>query len=125
MLLLLNQAKEYYENDKERLQEQARNKYRELSNKEKNIKTEYGRNRCQNISQENKQRLKEYQKNNSKAKKSTKCFYLFLYMIKMEQNTLIFDKHCINKNAFHKNKKPINLDKVEIRRIALSKRFIW
>ena len=43
----------------------------------------------------------------------------------MEQKALIFDKQCINKNAFHKNKKPISLDKVETRRIALSKRFIW
>ena len=50
---LLNQAKEYYENNKERLQEQDRNKYRELYNEEKNIKREYGRNRCQNISEEN------------------------------------------------------------------------
>ena len=36
---ILNWAKEYYENNKERLRKQARNKYRELSNKEK-IKTE-------------------------------------------------------------------------------------
>ena len=50
---LLNQAKEYYENNKERLQEQDRNKYRELYNEEKNIKREYGRNRCQNMSEEN------------------------------------------------------------------------
>ena len=30
---------------KKRLQEQAQNKYRELSNKEKDIKRKYGRNR--------------------------------------------------------------------------------
>ena len=34
---ILNRAKEYYENDKERLREQAKNKYRELS-EEKNKK---------------------------------------------------------------------------------------
>ena len=33
-----NRAKEYYENNKEILKEQARNKYRELSNEEKDIK---------------------------------------------------------------------------------------
>ena len=37
------QAKKY-ENKKGRLQEQAQNKYRGLSNEEKDIKREYGRN---------------------------------------------------------------------------------
>ena len=37
------QAKKY-ENNKGRLQEQAQNKYRGLSNEEKDIKREYGRN---------------------------------------------------------------------------------
>ena len=36
--LPLNRAKEYYENNKERLLEQAKSKYRELSNKEKKHK---------------------------------------------------------------------------------------
>ena len=40
----------------------------------------------------------------------------------MEQNVLVFDKQCINKNAFHKNKRPISIDKVEIKRIVLSKK---
>ena len=35
------QAKEYYENNKERLQEQARNKYLQSFNEEKDIKREY------------------------------------------------------------------------------------
>ena len=34
--LILNKAKDYYENDKERLTEQPRNKYRNLSEEEKN-----------------------------------------------------------------------------------------
>ena len=38
----------------------------------------------------------------------------------MEQNTLIFGEDCINKNAFHKNKRPINIDEVDIKRIVLS-----
>ena len=41
--VLLNRAKDYYENDKERLREQARNKYRNLSAEEKNKKREYGK----------------------------------------------------------------------------------
>ena len=40
----------------------------------------------------------------------------------MEQKVLVFDKQCINKNAFHKNKRPISIDKVETKRIALSKK---
>ena len=60
--VILNRAKDYYENDKERLGEQARYKYRNLSENEKNKKREYGRNRDHNMSQKKKQRLKEYQK---------------------------------------------------------------
>ena len=33
--VILNRAKEYYENDKERLRKQARDKYRNLSEEEK------------------------------------------------------------------------------------------
>ena len=33
--MILNRAKDYYENDKERLREQARDKYRNLSEKKK------------------------------------------------------------------------------------------
>ena len=41
--VILNRAKDYYENDKERLREQARDKYRNLSEEEKNKKREYGK----------------------------------------------------------------------------------
>ena len=60
--MILNRAKDYYENDKERLREQARNEYRNLSEEEKNKKREYGKNRYLNMSEEKKKRLKEYQK---------------------------------------------------------------
>ena len=33
----------------------------------------------------------------------------------MEQKTLTFVKDCINKNAFHKNVKPVSIDEVDIR----------
>ena len=36
--VILNRAKDYYENNKELLRERAKNKYRELSEEEKNIK---------------------------------------------------------------------------------------
>ena len=67
--VILNRAKDYYENDKERLREQARDKYRNLSKEEKNRKREHGKNRYLNMSQE-KKRLKEYQKSYREAIKS-------------------------------------------------------
>ena len=36
--VILNRAKDYYESDKERLKEQAKDKYRNLSEEEKNKK---------------------------------------------------------------------------------------
>ena len=36
--IMLNRGKDYYENDKERLREQARNKYRNFSEEDKNNK---------------------------------------------------------------------------------------
>ena len=68
--VVLNKVKDYYKNNKERLREQARDKYRNLSEEEKNKKREYGKNRYRNMPEEKKQRLKEYQKNYRKAKKS-------------------------------------------------------
>ena len=60
--MILNRAKDYYENDKERLKEQARDKYSNLSEEGKNKKREYGKNRYHNMSEEKKHKLKEYQK---------------------------------------------------------------
>ena len=45
----LYRAKDYYENDKERLREQARNKYRNLSEEDKEKNREYGKNRYRNV----------------------------------------------------------------------------
>ena len=52
----------YYQRNKERLREQGRNKYRNLSEEDENKKIEYGKNRYHNMSEEKKQELKEYQK---------------------------------------------------------------
>ena len=50
--MILNRAKDYYENDKERLRLQRRDKYRNLSEEEKMKKKEYTKNRYNNISEE-------------------------------------------------------------------------
>ena len=60
--VILNRAKDYYENNKGRLRRQARDKYRNLFEEERNKTREYGTNRYRNISEEKKQTLKEYQK---------------------------------------------------------------
>ena len=66
---MLNSAKHYYENDKERLREQARDKYRKLTEEEENKQREYVKNRYHNMPEEKKQRLKEYQKTYRETKK--------------------------------------------------------
>ena len=43
--MILNRARDYYENDKTRLRGQARDKYKKLSEEEKNKKREYEKNR--------------------------------------------------------------------------------
>ena len=54
--IILNEAKEYDKNDKERYIERergrAKNKYRELSEEEKNEKREYQKNRYHNMDEE-------------------------------------------------------------------------
>ena len=49
--VILNRAKDYQENDKERLKNHARDEYRNLSEEEKNKEKEYGKNRYHNISE--------------------------------------------------------------------------
>ena len=75
--MILNRAKDHYENNKELLRESAKNKYRELSEEEKSIKREYGKKRYHNMSKEKKQKLKEYQKNYREAKKIQNNYPLF------------------------------------------------
>ena len=67
---MLSKAKDYYKNNKDKLREQARDKYRNLSEEEKNKKREYGKNRYHKMSEKKKTRLNEYQKNHYEAKKS-------------------------------------------------------
>ena len=58
--MILNRAQDYYENEKEKLRGQARDKYRNLSEEEK--KRENEKNGYRNMPVKKKQRLKEYQK---------------------------------------------------------------
>ena len=55
--MILNRAKDYYENDKEKLRRQARDKYRNLSEEEQNKKREYGKNRYRKMSEEKKAKI--------------------------------------------------------------------
>ena len=41
--IVLNRVKDYYENNKERLREEERKKYRNVSKEDKNKKREYGK----------------------------------------------------------------------------------
>ena len=66
--VILNRSNDYYENNKERLRELARDKYRNLSEEEKYNKRKHRKSRCHNMS-EGKKRLKQYQKNYCGAEK--------------------------------------------------------
>ena len=69
--VILNRAKDYYENNKELLRERTKNKYKELSENEKDVKRQYQRDRYHNMTAEEKQRLKEYQRNYREARRAT------------------------------------------------------
>ena len=57
-----NLSAKYYEENKERLQKKALERYQNLSKEEKNKKRQYGRERYKNLSEEEKQKLAEYKK---------------------------------------------------------------
>ena len=48
--IILNWAKKYDKNNKERFREESKNRYRKLSNEEREIKREYGRSKHHNMS---------------------------------------------------------------------------
>ena len=68
--VVLNRARDYYENDKEKLRKQAKNKYRNLSEEEKNKKREYIENRYHNMSEEKKNKAKRISRKTSRSKKN-------------------------------------------------------
>ena len=65
--VILNRAKHYYENDKERLKQQAGDKYRNLSEEKKDKKREYGKNKYRNMSEEKKTKTKRISKKLSRG----------------------------------------------------------
>ena len=67
--VILNRAKDYYKNNKERLRVQVRDKYRNLSEKKKENMVRINITICH---EEKKQRLKEYHKNYQKNYRDTK-----------------------------------------------------
>ena len=72
--VILNKGKDYNKNNKERLKEQAREKYRSLSEEEKNKRREYGKNRYRNMSEEILQEAKEKSsKEKAAEKKQRSC----------------------------------------------------
>ena len=60
--VILNRAKDCYENNKELLRERAKNKYRELPESEKDVKTLYQRDRYHNMTVEKKTKTKRISK---------------------------------------------------------------
>ena len=60
--VILSRAKGYYKDDKERLRDNARDKYRNLSEDEKNKKRKYGRNRYHNMSKKRNKNQKNIKK---------------------------------------------------------------
>ena len=78
---MLNRAKNYYEDDKERLREQARNKYRNFSEEDKKKKSEYGKNRYHNMPEEKREKFKNYQKNIEKQESLSKIINKIVYVL--------------------------------------------
>ena len=81
---MLSGVKDYYENDKERLRKQARDKYRNLSEEDKKKKREYGKNRYYIMYEEKKQKLKEYQKEYQKNYREAKTIITYTGKINNE-----------------------------------------
>ena len=92
--VILNRAKDYYENYKERLRELARDKYRNLSEEEKNKKGEYGKNKYHNMSEGKKKKPKRISKNYREAKSLDKIinkisFLLWFLVMQMVINKIV------------------------------------
>ena len=101
--VILNRAKDYYENDIERLKDQAREKYRILSEEEKNKKREFGKNRYHSMSEEKKQKLKKYIETTAvrpKIKISVFDIFFFSLYKKWNKKLLILVKMVLLKVLF-------------------------
>ena len=98
----------------------ARNKYRNVSEKDKNKKTKYQRERYHMNSDLN-ERLKQYRKNYYASKKIKKiiCFY----SIKMSKQTLKVGNIVADKIEFHASKQAIVSNLEHTKKIVVSDKF--
>ena len=62
MNYLIKSSAKYYQENKERLSEKARERYQNLSKEEKEKKQQYGRERYKHFSEDEKNKLVEYRK---------------------------------------------------------------
>ena len=65
-----NLSTKYYQENKERLRENARERYQNLSKEEKGKKRQYCRKRYKNLSENEKQKLVEYRKKYYRMRKN-------------------------------------------------------
>ena len=91
----INKAKDYYKNNKEKLNEQARDKCKSLSKEEKNKKREYGKNRYHNMSEEKKEAIKEKSRNHYKTLSPEEKDKNKEYQRKMYQELLEYKKEAL------------------------------
>ena len=80
--MVLNRAKDYYKNNKEKLRKRAKNKLRKLSEKEKDRKRKYGRDRYENLSEKrnkNENNIKKIMVRLKKYQKNQRNFFLFVF----------------------------------------------
>ena len=66
-----NLSAKYYQENKERLQKKACEKYQNLSKEKKEKKRQYGRECYQNLSEDEKNKLVEYRKKYYRMRKDT------------------------------------------------------
>ena len=89
-------ASAYYIGNKEVLKENAKNKYRNLSDEEIEIQAKYGRNGYRNMTEDEESRLKESIKYNIELKRN-RILISVLYSITMSEKTLKFGDVEVNK----------------------------
>ena len=82
--MIVNKKKGYYKNNKEKLREQARDKYRNLPEEEKIKKREDGKNSITICLKKKKQKLKQYQKEYQKKYREARKIILYTNKINNE-----------------------------------------
>ena len=102
------------------LKENAKNKYRNLSEKDKKAKRKYGRNRYRNMTEDEKNKLKNIEET-SRCQKNKQI--IFLYSIKINEKTLNFGDFQANKKEFIASEQPMVSDLVHINKIVVSDKF--